>query len=109
LLSEKVVINIQAARVRSNISQEQLAKYLGFKSRISIANIESAKQNIQLHTIYEIALYLNVPIIDLLPSNTSKEISKSLLRDIKKTLDPDTKSSERVTDFVRMVTTKKQL
>lgn len=104
---KKVGNNIHESRVRNSISQEQLASHLGFKSRISIANIEGAKQNIQLHTLYEIASFLNIGIEELLPSAQSKEINKSLLRNIEKTLEPNTKSSEKLIDFVRMVTAKK--
>lgn len=104
---QKVGNNIHDVRIRNNVSQEYLAKSIGFKSRISIANIEKAKQNIQLHTVYEIALILNVSIMELLPSTQTKEISKTFLKNIEKTLNPDTKSSEKVIDFVRLVTTKK--
>lgn len=101
---------IKSARVGKNISQEELANYLGFKSRVSIVNIENGTQNIQLHTLVEIASFLNLPIIDLLPSNSSQEqISESVIQNVEKTMSNpvDAKSSEKVLDFVRLVLLKK--
>ena len=48
-------------------SQEQVSKYLGFESRISIANIERGKQKIHVHTLVKIANYLKIKPEELLP------------------------------------------
>ncbi len=77
---------IKGKREKARKSQEQLAKYLGFESRISIANIETGRQKIHVHTLAEIASYLKVPIEELLPpldihkkeSTINPELAKNL-------------------------------
>lgn len=58
---------IRAARRKEEQSQENLAMMLGFKTRVSIVNIEKGLQKVQLHTLMEIAEYLNLNIQELLP------------------------------------------
>lgn len=59
--------NIRTARMHSKISQEDLAKQLGFISRISVVNIESGKQKVLVHTLAQLSDILNVSIDTLLP------------------------------------------
>lgn len=99
---------IKSTRIERHISQEELAKQLGFKSRISIVNIESAKQNVQLHTLVEIASFLNIPVQRLLPPvQKPKDISKKFIKHIERSLDWQPDASEKVSDFVRSITLKK--
>lgn len=64
------------------LSQKDLANKLGIK-RTSITNIEAGNQNPPLHLIYEIALILNIPLKDILPT-----VSEVLLNSVEKvTLD----------------------
>jgi transcriptional regulator with XRE-family HTH domain len=63
---------IKSRREKAKKSQLQLSKYLGFESRISVANIESGKQKIHVHTLAYIAHYLKMPITELLPPTESK-------------------------------------
>ena len=64
--------NIRARRKTLGLSQEALAKAVGLK-RPSLSNIEKGRQNILLHTFYEIADSLNVSPDTLLPQRqTSK-------------------------------------
>lgn len=107
LFYKRIGDNIKEVRIKNLISQEELAKHLGFKSRISIANIESAKQNVQVHTLFEIATFLGIQVSQLFPSTNNTEISKQFLRDINKNLERTEISSEKVIDFVKMVTAKK--
>ena len=100
---------IKDARERNNVKQETLSEYLGFKSRISVANIESGKQNIQLTTIAEIADYLSVPIATLIPPIESirMHVSQKLVRNIGKDGVADADSYERIKNFIRFAATKK--
>jgi transcriptional regulator with XRE-family HTH domain len=77
---------IRAARIQADLKQEVLATRLGFVSHISIVNIESGKQKIQLHTLVEIADFLNIPLEDLLPplSTIKKDISNKMLKSLNK-------------------------
>ena len=79
---------IKSKRENAKKSQEQLSKYLGFESRISVANIESGKQKMHVHTLVRIAKYLKIRIEELLPSfevDANKEsINPELAKDIKK-------------------------
>lgn len=58
---------IKSFREKQKKSQAQLATFLGFESRISIANIESGKQKVQVHTLAMIAKYLKIEIESILP------------------------------------------
>lgn len=58
--------NIRAKRKGLGLSQEALAKAVGLK-RPSLSNIEKGRQNILLHTFYDIADSLNVNPDALLP------------------------------------------
>lgn len=58
---------IRRARETVNLSQEDLSSQLGL-TRTSISNFERGKQHIQIHTLYQIADILNVPVSDLLPT-----------------------------------------
>ena len=51
---------IQRARIRAGISQERLAKMVGF-TRASITNIEAGRQFIPAHRLQEIGVALKSP------------------------------------------------
>lgn len=110
---KKVGSLIKAQRQKAGISQEDLSKRLGFISRISIANIESGKQKVQLHTVTEIADFLKLPISELIPpiETVRKEVNPKLLKKIGKEVNRevirDPQSAEKLTAFVRLSTSKK--
>ena len=100
---------IKDAREIAGVKQDVLASYLGFKSRISITNIESGKQNIQLTTLVEIADYLKVPITNLIPplDTIKKNVSKKFVKNIGKEGLADSDSLEKIKDFIRFASAKK--
>ena len=100
---------IKDARENARVKQEVLSAYLGFKSRISITNIESGKQNIQLTTLVEIADYLKVSITSLIPplQAIKMHVNKKLVRNIGKEGNGDPNSPDRLKDFIRYTATKK--
>lgn len=55
------------ARKSRSVTQRELARLIGV-SRVTVANIEGAKQNVQLAQIYSIARALDVAPSDLLPT-----------------------------------------
>ena len=57
---------IRARREREGMTQSELARRVGM-TRTSITNIESGRQKVQLHTLYDVAKALNVSPEDLLP------------------------------------------
>jgi transcriptional regulator with XRE-family HTH domain len=65
------------ARVRKvrDLSQSELGSRVGV-SRTTIANLESGKQNVQLHQIFALARALDTPIEELIP--TRKELGPDL-------------------------------
>jgi len=78
---KKIGLNIKRARERKNpyVTQEKLSKSIKM-SRTSIVNIEQGYQRVLLHTLYEIASFLNIHISELLPDineNETIEIIKS--------------------------------
>ncbi len=61
---------IKAAREAAGLTQDELAKLINL-SRASIANIETGRQKVFLHQLYMLAHHLDVPVIDLLPKQSS--------------------------------------
>jgi transcriptional regulator with XRE-family HTH domain len=61
--------NIRAKRKERGLSQDSLAKAVGLK-RPSMSNIEKGRQNILLHTFYDIAETLNSTPDELFPART---------------------------------------
>ena len=55
------------ARKSRSLTQRELADMVGV-SRVTVANIEGAKQNVQLAQVYSMARALNIAPNDLLPS-----------------------------------------
>lgn len=102
---------IRDARENTGVKQEVLSAFLGFKSRISITNIESGKQNIQLTTLVEIADYLKVPVHTLIPpiETIKKEVNKRLEKNIGKEGAINEASIERIRDFIRYTAAKKEM
>lgn len=64
--------NIRARRKALGLSQEALAKAVGLK-RPSLSNIEKGRQNILLHTFYDIADSLNMGAETLLPARQTSQ------------------------------------
>lgn len=101
---------IKAIRTSSGISQETLASRLGFISRISIANIETGKQKVQLHTLVEIADILKVPLDVIVPTTDNikqdldPKLAKSLMKN--KELNSD-ESKNSVKQFIKFSTSTK--
>jgi Zn-dependent peptidase ImmA (M78 family)/DNA-binding XRE family transcriptional regulator len=63
---------IRAARKERGLSQEGLAKAVGLK-RPSMSNIEKGRQNLLLHTFYDIAETLGSQASALLPDTGQTE------------------------------------
>jgi transcriptional regulator with XRE-family HTH domain len=58
---------IAAARRAKAVSQDQLGSALGL-SRGSVSNIEAGRQKVLVHTLLQAAVYLGVPVAQLIPS-----------------------------------------
>ncbi|MGG1518480.1 helix-turn-helix transcriptional regulator [Paenibacillus oryzisoli] len=63
VIGQRIRIN----RERFNMTQEEMGEKVGL-TRSSIANIELGRQKIQLDTLYQVAITLNLEILELLPS-----------------------------------------
>ncbi len=59
---------IRKARKEADITQTELASAIAL-SRTSVTNIESGRQQILLHTLYNIASVLGKDVVELLPEN----------------------------------------
>lgn len=101
--------NIKQYREAAKIKQELLASYIGL-TRISIVNIEQGKQKVQIHTLLEIAKYLQIPVAQLLePLNELivDEVNSKLEKRITKELHSDkTKDIDKIKEFVNFALTK---
>lgn len=77
-LYERIGARLRAIRTSPSmrrLTQERLADLVGLE-RTSITNIESGKQKVPLHVLYEICCALQVDISEVLPS-TSDIATKS--------------------------------
>lgn len=72
---EAVGLNIRLARVKENLTQEQLAERADISSSY-ISAIERGKQSISLEYINRIAGALNLPVTDLLVNELSSGYMK---------------------------------
>ncbi len=64
--------NIKNFRTKQGYSQDELAKFLDL-TRTSIVNIEKGRQRPPLHLVYDLAIFFNVEITNLLPSKDEKK------------------------------------
>jgi transcriptional regulator with XRE-family HTH domain len=69
----KVGERIRTKRKARGLSQEGLATAIGLK-RPSMSNIEKGRQNILLHTFYDIVETLDAKPTDLLPETVAREL-----------------------------------
>lgn len=100
---------IRAKREKGKKSQEQLSRYLGFESRISIAHIESGKQKVNVHVLAQIASYLKVDIKDLLPDLENHRKGSEINPELEKSLNKEgitDEASEGLKDLILKVTSK---
>ena len=76
---------IRQYRQLKKINQDDLAKHVGL-SRVSIVNIEKGIQKVQVHTLLEIANFLNFSIDELKPfAKSDQELSTKIYeKNIKK-------------------------
>ena len=65
-LHQEVGSNIRREREAAQLSQAQLAAHLSM-TRASVSNIEAGNHAIMLSHVYNIALFLDLPISRLLP------------------------------------------
>jgi len=82
-VSSDVVNSVFGRKLRDlrrerDLSQSQLGDLLGL-SRVTIANIESGKQNVQLHQIFSLASVLDIHVDRLIPSPNELEHSERFM------------------------------
>lgn len=65
--------NIKSFRTKQGYSQDQLAKFLDL-TRSSVVNIEKGRQRPPLHTVYDLAVFFDIDIKNLLPSKDKKQL-----------------------------------
>ena len=68
---------IKAQRRALGLTQQQLASHLGV-SRASLANVETGRQRVLVHQLYELAEQLNVSVQDLLPESSEADALQAL-------------------------------
>lgn len=70
--------NIKRARMKAQISQDELAKRLGYKSRSTIAKIESGENDLTQKKVAAFAKALNVSIDFLMDGDSNENNSKGV-------------------------------
>ncbi len=72
-------------RRKRNLTQLQMGESVGL-SRVTIANIESGKQNVQLHQIFSFARALDVAVELMIPSRVEIETADRYLSRVRSDL-----------------------
>ncbi len=73
MLYEEIGERIRGLRGSAGLSQEALGDKVGL-TRTSITNLEKGRQQVPLHTLYEIAGELSVPLQSLLPEQMPRDV-----------------------------------
>ena len=76
-LYKRIGSTIKVKRRALGLTQQQLATQLGI-SRASLANVETGRQRILVHQLYDFAVQLNVNVSDLLPKSSEAEALQTL-------------------------------
>ncbi|SKA09254.1 Helix-turn-helix [Chitinophaga eiseniae] len=71
LFYKQLAEQIKFERVKKDISQQNLADYLGL-SRTSVMNIETSRHKPSLYQVLQIATYLNIDYTTLIPFKSTK-------------------------------------
>ena len=71
-LYKRIGATIKVQRRALGLTQQQLAMRLGI-SRASLANVETGRQRVLVHQLYELAKHLNVSVQELLPDSSEAE------------------------------------
>lgn len=107
---QRLGAKIRFLRDQKGIKQEVLGKHLGF-TRISVSNIETGKQKIQLHTLIDLADLLNIPVEEILPPLKTIRLESTEKYKLEKKISNTEISDrplavERIKDFIRLSTSK---
>ena len=76
-LYKRLGATIKGQRRALGLTQQQLAKQLGI-SRASLANVETGRQRVLVHQLYELAEQLNVNVQELLPESSEADALQTL-------------------------------
>lgn len=76
-LYKRLGATIKVQRRALGLTQQQLAKQLGI-SRASLANVETGRQRVLVHQLYEFAGRLNVNVQELLPESSEANALQAL-------------------------------
>lgn len=120
-LYERLGELIKMAREKADIKQELLADYLDL-SRVSISNIEKGKQKIQIHSLLELAKYLQTdiniflsPLNELLLDEVTEEEQERIKKGLdfpgaagEQTADQQTDPGAKVKEFVNFLKSKEK-
>ena len=76
-LYKRIGSTVKFKRRAMGLTQQQLAKQLGI-SRASLANIETGRQRILVHQLYDLAMQLNANVSGLLPEPSEVDALQAL-------------------------------
>ena len=76
-LYKRLGATIKAQRRALGLTQQQLANQLG-TSRASLANVETGRQRVLVHQLYELASQLNISVHELLPESSEADALQTL-------------------------------
>tara|TARA_R110000751_G_scaffold39719_15_gene94592 strand:- start:40096 stop:40428 length:333 start_codon:yes stop_codon:yes gene_type:complete len=78
LFYSKLANNINQARIKSGLSQDEVSRLIGL-SRASIINIEKGRQKVNLYLLCQFADIFKVDVSSLLPEQSSQTLNNAKL------------------------------
>lgn len=101
--------NIKKYRELSNMSQEDLAKKLGYKTRSSIALIEAGRRELPYKKMQTAASALNTTVPKILGLSDTDSFNSSILRERESVYITDPREEKLITDFKKLSSDKKDI
>jgi len=74
---KKLGKNIRDRREELNLTQQELAKKLGYNNNVFVSRVENAKDNISVKKLENFSIALDCKTIDLIPDEENKKINLS--------------------------------
>lgn len=95
---------LKIAREKANKSQEALADYLGL-SRVTVVNIEKGRQKILIHDLLLASKFLNIDLLDLIPTNfeySDQQLDLNLKDKISRKFHYNDVQASKIENFVKI-------
>ncbi len=99
---------IRNLRMDKGVSQETLANYLGYKSRVTVSQIESGGYKVSVVALQKMSDYFQVPVYELMQEDETTSRDKDLTSFLKQDEDLTSADIEKIVGFIGFVKDEKK-